>query len=81
MAKQFDARSVTLIPNCRGGWTLHSDGILDDQDYNELELEKEIERLLAEGWSLVGNVSHKTSLGTLSQRVLYFRREISESEP
>jgi hypothetical protein len=80
MPNQFDTRCVTLVPNGRGGWIIHLDGILDCQDYTELELEREIERLLSEGWSLVGNVTHKSSLGSLYQRDLYFRRELSEGQ-
>jgi hypothetical protein len=75
MLKQFDTQCVTLIPNDRGGWFLQSDGILDCRDYSELELEEEIERLLLEGWVLVGNINHRPYQAIPSQRDLYFRRE------
>jgi hypothetical protein len=76
MSNHFDTQCVSLVPNGRGGWSLQSDGILDCGDYSELELEEEIERLLLDGWVLVGCVNHKPYQVNPSQRDLYFRREI-----
>ena len=80
MAKSIEVHSVNLVPNQEGGWTVSSDGLIDNRDYTELELEEEIQRLMADGWQLVGNVKHKPSQPHPQQRDLYFKRETLDKD-
>jgi hypothetical protein len=49
---------------------------MEFKKYSEVELEKEIEKLAASGWILVGCIDHRNKTDMPQKRDLYFRREI-----